>query len=263
MVASLAARRTTAAMTDTGQRLSRFLLTLTALNVAFGTFVSIALWVLGIPAPVLWGIIAGLMRFVPLLGTFIAITPPVLLAAAVDPGWNTLLMTFGVIALSEAAMGQLVEPLVQGRSAGRTPLAILVSAAFWALLWGPVGLLLAVPMTLCLVILGQHVEGLKFLHVLLGDEPAFSPGERFYQRTLAGDADRARGVPGVAQVTPIVSQFLIFDLHDEKIVGYMVGYEPEIGGGPWSLRDGRFPADAQTATQESPAPTAHLICRAR
>ena len=182
-------RRTTAAMTDTGQRLSRFLLTLTALNVAFGTFVSIALWVLGIPAPVLWGIIAGLMRFVPLLGIFIAITPPVLLAAAVDPGWNTLLMTFGVIALSEAAMGQLVEPLVQGRSAGLTPLAILVSAAFWALLWGPVGLLLAVPMTLCLVILGQHVEGLKFLHVLLGDEPAFSPGERFYQRTLAGDAN--------------------------------------------------------------------------
>lgn len=182
-------QRTTAAMTDAGQRLSRFLLTLTLLNIGYGVFIAAAMWWLEIPAPLLWGIVAALMRFVPFFGSVVAAAFPVILAAAVDPGWNTFLLTLGLFVVGEGLMGQVIEPLVQGRSTGLSPLAILVSAAFWTLLWGPVGLLLAVPMTLCLVVLGQHVDGLKFLHILLGDEPAFSPGERFYQRTLAGDAN--------------------------------------------------------------------------
>lgn len=181
-------QRTTAAMTDAAQRLSRFLLTLTALNVAYGMFMTVALWWLGIPAPVLWGIVAALMRFVPVLGSFIAALFPVLLAAAVDPGWGTFVVTAGLFIVSEAMMGQVIEPLAQGRSTGLSPLAILIAAAFWTILWGPAGLLLAIPITLCLLVLGQHVDHLKFLHVLLGDEPALSDGERFYQRTLAGDA---------------------------------------------------------------------------
>lgn len=181
-------QRTTAAMTDAAQRLSRFLLTMTVLNVAYGVFFSVILWSLDIPAPVLWGIVAGLMRFVPFIGSFIAAVGPFALAAAIDPGWNTFLITVGVFIVSEVTMGQVIEPLVQGRSTGLSPLAILVAAAFWTVLWGPVGLLLAIPMTLCLVVLGQHIDGLNFLHVLLGDEPALTASERFYQRTLAGDA---------------------------------------------------------------------------
>lgn len=181
-------QRATAAMTDAGQRLSRFFLTMTALNVAYGILIASALWSLEIPAPILWGIFAALMRFVPILGSFIAAAFPVVLAAAVAPGWTPMLLTLGLFVVSEAVMGQVVEPLVQGRSTGLTPLAILVAAAFWTMLWGPVGLLLAIPITLCLVVIGQHVESLSFIHVMLGDEPAFSLPERFYQRTLAGDA---------------------------------------------------------------------------
>jgi predicted PurR-regulated permease PerM len=181
-------QRTTAAMSDAGQRLSRFLLTMTALNTAYGFFIGVAMWWLGIPAPVLWGILATLMRFVPILGSFIAAAFPVALAAAVDPGWGTFFITAGLFIFGEAVMGQVLEPLVQGKSTGLSPLAILVAAAFWTFLWGPAGLLLAIPMTLCLVVLGQHVDSLRFLHVMLGDEPALTQGERFYQRTLAGDA---------------------------------------------------------------------------
>lgn len=181
-------QRTTSAMTVAGQRLSRFFLTLTALNLTYGVFIAVALWTLGVPAPVLWGILAALMRFVPFIGSFIAAAFPIALAAAIAPGWMTMLLTLGLFVVSEALMGQVIEPLVQGRSTGLSPLAILISAAFWTLLWGPVGLFLAIPMTLCLVVIGQHVESLSFIHVLLGDEPAFTPQERFYQRTLAGDA---------------------------------------------------------------------------
>lgn len=181
-------QRTTAAMTDAAQRLSRFLLTMTVLNLVYGVFISAALWWLDIPAPLLWGIIAALMRFVPFIGSFIAAVGPFTLAAGVDPGWHTLLITASLFIVGEVTMGQLVEPLLQGRTTGLSPLAILIAAAFWTFLWGPAGLLLAIPMTLCLVVLGQHIESLKFLHVLLGDEPALTTKERFYQRTLAGDA---------------------------------------------------------------------------
>lgn len=181
-------QRATAAMTDAGQRLSRFFLTMTVLNVAYGLFISLALWALGVPAPVLWGILAALMRFVPIVGSFIAAAFPVVLAAAVTPGWTTMLLALGLFVISEALMGQVIEPLLQGKSTGLSPFAILIATAFWTLLWGPVGLLLAIPITLCLVVIGQHVDNLNFIHVMLGDEPAFSLQERFYQRTLAGDA---------------------------------------------------------------------------
>ncbi len=181
-------QRTTAAMSDAGQRLSRFLLTMTALNTAYGFFIGVVMWWLGIPAPVLWGILATLMRFVPILGSFIAAAFPVALAAAVDPGWGAFFITAGLFIFGEAMMGQVLEPLVQGKSTGLSPLAILVAVAFWTFLWGPAGLLLAIPMTLCLVVMGQHVDSFRFLHVMLGDEPALTQGERFYQRTLAGDA---------------------------------------------------------------------------
>ena len=183
--------RTTAAMDDAARRLSRFYLTQLALNAAFGVWTSAGLWIIGVPSPVLWGILTALLRFVPYVGSFIAALLPIGLAAAVDPGWSMMLWTATLFIVSEPFMGHVVEPFVYGKSTGLSPFSVVVSAIFWTWLWGPIGLLIATPLTLCLVVLGRHVERLEFFDVLLGDRPALSPAENFYQRMLAGDPDEA------------------------------------------------------------------------
>jgi predicted PurR-regulated permease PerM len=183
--------KTTVAMDDAARRLSRFYLTQLGLNCAFGVFIGVGLWLIGVPSPILWGIFTALMRFVPYIGSFIAGAVPVALAAAVDPGWSMALWTLALFAISEPIMGHVVEPLVYGQSTGLSPFAIVVATIFWTWLWGPIGLLLATPVTLCLVVLGRHVERLEFFDVLFGDRPALSPVENFYQRMLAGDPDEA------------------------------------------------------------------------
>jgi predicted PurR-regulated permease PerM len=183
--------RTTAAMDDAARRLSRYFLTQLALNASFGVVAAIGLWLIGVPSPILWGVFAALMRFVPYIGSFVAALPPILLAAAVDPGWSMALMTLALFLIGEPLMGHVVEPIVYGQSTGLSPFAVVISAIFWTWLWGPVGLLIATPLTLCLVVLGRHVERLEFLDVLLGDRPALTPAENLYQRMLAGDPDEA------------------------------------------------------------------------
>jgi predicted PurR-regulated permease PerM len=181
--------RTTAAMDDAAGRLSRFLLTQTVLNAGYGAVIGVALWFIGVPSPVLWGVLAFLMRFVPFIGSFIAAGFPVILAAAIDPTWTSFWLTLSLYLVGEPLMGHAVEPYIQGQTTGLSPLAIVVSASFWTLLWGPIGLMLAVPLTACLVILGKHVKQLEFLHVILGDAPALEPDQKFYQRALAGAGD--------------------------------------------------------------------------
>lgn len=181
--------RTVAAMDDAAYRLSRFFLAQTALNAAFGAFMGMALFAIGVPQPILWGILTGLMRFVPFVGTFVAVAFPLLLALATDPGWTMPIMVLILFAIGEGAMGQVVEPMVFGHSTGLSPIAIIAAATFWTWLWGPVGLLVAVPLTVCLVVLGKHVDRLEFLEVALGDRPPLDPPETFYQRALMGDAD--------------------------------------------------------------------------
>jgi predicted PurR-regulated permease PerM len=183
--------RTTAAMDDAARRLSRYFLMQLGLNASFGVVAAIGLWLIGVPSPLLWGVFAALMRFVPYIGSFVAAVPPILLAAAVDPGWSMALMTLALYLIGEPLMGHVVEPVVYGQSTGLSPFAVVMSAIFWTWLWGPVGLLIATPLTLCLVVLGRHVERLEFLDVLLGDRPALTPAENLYQRMLAGDPDEA------------------------------------------------------------------------
>ena len=184
-------QRSTAALDDAGSRLSRFFLMQTLLNAGFGLVIAIGLWVIGVPNAVLWGIFAGLMRFVPFIGGIIAAFFPIALAAAVDPGWSMVLATAGLFLVAEPIAGHVIEPLLYGQHTGLSPVAIVISTLFWTLLWGPVGLLLATPLTVCLVVLGTHIEALQFIEVLLGDEPALEPQERFYQRLLAGDDTEA------------------------------------------------------------------------
>lgn len=184
--------RTTLAIDDAGSRLSRYFLTQLCINAAFGMIVGAGLFLIGVPSPILWGTLGALLRFVPYVGSFIAAVLPVALAAAVDPGWAMAGWTLALFVVTEAIMGQVVEPLLYGHSTGLSPIAVVVVAIFWSWLWGPIGLILSTPMTLCLVVLGRHVKRLEFFDVLLGDRPALTPVETFYQRLLAQDPDEVQ-----------------------------------------------------------------------
>jgi predicted PurR-regulated permease PerM len=184
-------QRTTAATNDGVERLSHYFLAQTALNVLFGLIVGIALTFIGVPNPVLFGILAMVLRFVPYIGAFIAAIFPIALAVAVDPGWTMALMTTALFLVVEPLIGQVIEPLVYGHSTGLTPVAVIIAATFWTWLWGPIGLLLSTPLTVCLGVLGRHIPWLRFLDVMIGDEPSLSPAQSFYQRALAADIDEA------------------------------------------------------------------------
>ena len=184
-------QRTTAAIDDAAARLSRLFLIQLLLNGAFGLVIGIGLALIGVPSAILWGILAAALRFVPYIGAAIAALFPLALAAAVDPGWSMLLWTLALFIVVEPVVGHVVEPMVYGQSTGLSPVAIVASATFWTALWGPIGLVLATPLTVCLVVLGRHVERLEFLDIILGDRPALSPPEIFYQRMLAGDPTEA------------------------------------------------------------------------
>jgi len=183
--------RTTVALDEAGQRLSRYFLTQLGLNASFGVIVGLGLYFIGVPNPLLWGILGALLRFVPYIGSWIAAALPVVLAAAVEPGWLMVIWTAVLYGVTELIMGQAVEPLIYGHSTGLSPIAVIIAAIFWTWLWGPIGLIISTPLTLCLVVLGRHIERLEFFDVLLGDRPPLTPVESLYQRMLAGDPDEA------------------------------------------------------------------------
>ena len=189
-------QRTTAALDEAGERLSKLFLTQIAFNAAFGVAIGVGLQLIGVPSAPLWGLIAMILRFVPYVGALISAIFPLILAAAVGSGWEMLLETAVLFAILELLAGQVLEPVIFGRSSGLSPVAIIVSASFWTWLWGPVGLVLATPLTICLVVVGRHVDRLQFLDIMLGDQPPLTPSQLLYQRLLAGDpieaAEQAR-----------------------------------------------------------------------
>jgi len=184
-------QRTTLALDDGAERLSRYLLLQTAVNAVFGLLVGLLLWWAGVPNPALWGLISGIFRYVPYIGVPIAAIFPLTLSMAVDPGWTMTFITLGIFIGLESVTGQAVEPWLYGRNMGLSALAVVVAAGFWTFVWGPVGLLLSTPLTMCLVVLGRHVDQLRFLDVMLGDAPPMAPEESFYLRMLAGNSDEA------------------------------------------------------------------------
>ncbi|MEI9994702.1 MAG: AI-2E family transporter [Rhizomicrobium sp.] len=184
-------QRTTLAIDDGAERLSRYLLLQTGVNTSFGLLVGLGLWAAGVPNPALWGLIGAMFRFVPYIGVPIAAVLPLALSIAVDPGWSVTFWTLGVFIGLESITGQAVEPWLYGRNMGLSALAVVVAAGFWTFVWGPVGLLLSTPLTMCLVVIGRHVDQLRFLDVMLGDAPPMAPEESFYLRMLAGNADEA------------------------------------------------------------------------
>lgn len=182
-------RATTVAINDAGERLSRFFVSQFSVNVGVGLAIWLRLAVVGLPNALLWGALTAVLRFVPYVGVWLAALLAALLAAAVTPGWTLLLLTLGLFVIVEVLVSQLVEPQLYGHATGLSPLAVVVSAIFWSWLWGPMGLVLSTPLTLCMVVVGRHVRAFTLLGILLGDTPALTLPQRFYQRALSGDAD--------------------------------------------------------------------------
>ena len=207
-------QRTTAAMDDAGQRLSRLFLTQLALNAAFGIVIGVGLWFIGVPSAPLWGMLAMILRFVPYIGAVICAIFPLILAAAVGPDWTMVLYTAALFLIVEPIVGHVIEPLLFGHSSGLSPVAVIASATFWTWLWGPIGLVLATPLTICLVVLGRHVDRLKFLDVMFGDQPALTPPELVYQRMLAGDP-----VEAAEQAQKFLKERPLVAYYEEVLIG--------------------------------------------
>jgi predicted PurR-regulated permease PerM/GAF domain-containing protein len=184
-------QKSTQALNDAASRVSRYLLMQLVVNLTYGVPIGLALYFIGVPNAVLWGLLAAVLRFVPYLGPFLAALFPIALAFAVDPGWSMLLWVVGLFLLAELISNNVVEPWLYGSSTGLSSLAIIMAAIFWTTLWGPVGLFLATPLTVCLVVIGRYVPRLEFLGVLLGSDPVLAPEERLYQRLLAGNLEEA------------------------------------------------------------------------
>jgi len=182
---------TTQALNEVGYRVSRYLYMQLIVNALFGIPFGIALYFIGIPNALLWGLLAVLLRFIPYAGVWIAVAMPAVLAFAISRDWSMVGWTLGVFLALELVLVNVVEPLLYGKSAGLAPMAIIVAALFWTWLWGPLGLLLATPLTVCVAVMGRYIPELGFLNTLLGVEPVLSPPARLYQRLVAFDQEEA------------------------------------------------------------------------
>lgn len=200
LIGERAMHRSTPAFDDAAERVSSYLLMQLVVNGIAGTAVGVGLYVLGVPSAAVWGLMLALLRFIPYVGAVIGGLLPFALSLATSADWSQPMMVAGLILVVEVVAGNVLEPLLYGAKTGLSPLAILAAAVFWTWLWGPVGLLLSTPLTVCLAVIGRHVPNLAYLEVLLGDEPVLSPAATFYQRLLAGDHEEAgRIVDGVAK----------------------------------------------------------------
>ena len=200
---------TTRALDDAAQGLSRFLLMQVLVNASFGLFVGAGLWAIGMPYPLLWGVLSTFLRYIPFVGPWIAMLFPFALSLAIMPGWTRPALIVALYVAYELAANLAIEPLLYGQSMGVSPAALLIAIAFWSWLWSAPGLVLSVPLTVCLVVLGKHVPSLAFLDILLGDEAALTPDVQFYQRLLAHDQDEAFEI--VRERLQTIRLALVFD----------------------------------------------------
>jgi len=185
---------TTSALDEAGARISRYLLMQSLINGSFGVAVGLGLFLIGVPYAATWGSLAAALRFIPYLGAFVALLLPLAISLAVFPGWLQPALVVGLFVVLELITGSVLEPWLYGQSAGVSQVALLIALTFWAWLWGPVGLLMATPLTVCLIVLGKHLPALGFLVVLMGDRPVIEAKARYYQRLLARDQDEATDI---------------------------------------------------------------------
>ena len=230
---------TTRVLGDAGERVGKYLLSQLLVNLGFGLVFAVGLAVIGVQFAFLWGVLAVALRFIPYVGSWIACAFPLALSFATADGWGqpaAVLVFFGVLDL---AVGQALEPVVFGHSTGVSPVALLVAAAFWGWLWGPIGLLLSTPLTVCLVTLGQNVPSLRFLSVLMGDAPALATHQAFYQRLLARDEAEAEAV-----MLAHTKEFGLADTYDAVLV-------PALTAAGRDRKRDELTADAEAAILEA------------
>jgi predicted PurR-regulated permease PerM len=204
---------TTLALDDAAQRISRYLTMQFLVNSCYGVCFGVGVFFIGIPNALLWGVIAGLFRILPYVGALVAAVFPFVLALAIFPGWGAPLLVVALFAVLELLASNIVEPWLYGSHTGISALALLVTTVFWTMLWGWAGLVLAVPLTACAIVLGRYVPRMSFLHILLGDETALSVEAQFYQRLLALDQDDARSV-----VQNFLKSHTLMSLYDEVLI---------------------------------------------
>jgi methylmalonyl-CoA mutase cobalamin-binding subunit len=267
---------TTRAMDDAGDRVSRYLLMQFVVNVTYGIPVAIGLYFIGVPNAVLWGACAVVLRFIPYVGPWIGAAIPIALSLAVSPGWIPPLLTIGLFVVLELLSNNVMEPWLYGSSTGVSPMALILAAVCWTWLWGPVGLVLATPMTVCLVVMGRHIPRLSFLSVALSDQEALSAAEECYYRLLTtGEQDEMELVEGYLKANSLAA------LYDSVLLPVITAVESDhrrdlLDDGQRALveeglRDiievlsARAPArpegDADTALgARSPAPARRIYC---
>ena len=206
--------RTTVALDEGAKRLSRYFLSQFVVNVGFGAVIWGGLFLIGVPSPGLWGVLAGLLRFIPYVGVLVAGIGPLALAAAVEPGWLMVGYVALLFLIVEPLVGYVVEPLLYGHSTGLSPVSVVVAALFWTWIWGPLGLVLSMPLTLMLVVLGRYIPAFEIFDVVFGDRPPLSPSETFYQRVLAGHPEEA-----IEQAETHLETLSLAAYYDEVILG--------------------------------------------
>ncbi len=226
---------TTRAMEDAGRRVSRYLSTQFLVNTCYGICVAFGLQFIGVPNAALWGVLAGVLRFIPYVGPWVGALLPVLLSFAISSSWFTPLMTIALFIVLEAIASNFVEPWVYGANTGVSPIALIISAVFWTWLWGPVGLVLSTPMTVCLAVIGRHVPRLEFLGILLSEDQALAPHEEFYHRLLSFSMDSAEEF-----ATKYVETQSLTALHDNVLI-------PAIGAVEIDAHRGSITAEQRTS----------------
>ena len=187
LVGSNDLHRTTQVLREAGQRVGQYLLVQLLVNVIYAIPIAGGLWLIGVPNALLWGMLTLVLRFVPYIGSVLAAAFPLFLAFAVSPGWSAVLWTIALFATVELITSNVIEPWLYGSRTGVSPLAIIIAAIFWTWIWGPLGLVLSTPLTVCLVVLGRHIPQFELFDILFGDEPMLVPHARLYQRLLSGD----------------------------------------------------------------------------
>jgi predicted PurR-regulated permease PerM len=226
---------TTRAMEDAGRRVSRYLSMQFLVNTCYGICVAVGLQLIGVPNAALWGLLSGVLRFIPYVGAWAGALLPVVLSFAISTSWFTPLMTIGLFVVLEAIVSNFVEPWVYGANTGVSPIALIISAVFWTWLWGPVGLVLSTPLTVCLAVMGRHVPRLEFLGVLLSEDQALAPHEEFYHRLLSFSMDSAEEF-----VTKYVETESLTALYDKVLI-------PAIGAVEIDSHRGAITAEQRTS----------------
>ncbi len=259
---------TTQAFDEANRRVSRYLLANLMVNVLYGAAVGLSLWAVGLSNAPLWGCLAGLLRFVPYIGVWIGALLPAAAAFATSDGWGATAAAAGVVLGIDALVGNLLEPLFYGRRTGLSPLAVIGTTVFWTWLWGVPGLLLAVPMTLCLAVAGRYVPGLEFLDVLLGSAPALGPAERVYQRLVALDPAGAAQVASArlaeASLEETYDDLLLAAVRRASVERHLEAIDDarmrDVGAGVLEAADSLVRPDRDSGGEASAAPAARVLC---